>query len=151
MRSIKVVKVAKPRTPFMVAVPASVTGTKRVKRYFKEREAALAYVIQIKQAGFLGAEKPRSSTSTVTLGEAAALWIARHEQTRQTFLQVRQIMNRLVAQHGRDPIDTVDHRMLDTWLRSLSTLAPVTRHNYWRITRRFFGWCHDYLEVIAIR
>lgn len=57
----------------MVAVPQAITGTRRVKRYFKDRQAALAYVIAVKQAGFLGAEKPRSSTSTVTLGEAAAL------------------------------------------------------------------------------
>ena len=56
MRSIKVVKVAKPRTPWLVAVPALTTGSKRVRRYFKEREAALAYIISVKQQGFLGAE-----------------------------------------------------------------------------------------------
>ena len=56
MRSVKVVKVSKPRTPFMVAVPANVTGSKRVRRYFKDRETALAYVISVKQQGFLGAE-----------------------------------------------------------------------------------------------
>ena len=73
----------------------------------------------------------------------------RHEQTRLTFFQVRQVLNRLVARHGRDPIDAVGHRELDAWLRSLHELAPVTQHNYWRVTRRFFSWCQDYLEVIA--
>jgi integrase len=58
-------------------------------------------------------------------------------------------MNRLVARHGGDPIDMIGHRELDAWLRSLSHLAPITQHNYWRITRRFFGWAQDYLEVIA--
>ena len=78
MRSIKVVKVAKPRTPWLVAIPASTTGSKRVRRYFKEREAALAYVIALKQQGFLSAEGQglRHPSSTVTLGECAALWIA---------------------------------------------------------------------------
>jgi integrase len=150
MRSIKVVKVSKPRTPFMVAVPANVTGSKRVRRYFTDREKALAYVIGVKQQGFLGAEGQGSKAagSKVTLGECAALWLARHEQTRLTFFQIRQVLNRLIARHGRDPIDTVGHRELDVWLRSLSGLAPVTQHNYWRVTRRFFSWCQGYLEVI---
>jgi integrase len=147
--SPKVVEVRKPRTPWMVAVPADTTGTKRVRRYFKDREAALAYVITLKQQGFLGAEGQGSNgAGKVTLGECAALWIARHQQARLTFFQVRQVLNRLVARHGRDAIESVGHRELDLWLRSLSDLAPVTQHNYWRITRRFFGWCQDYLEVI---
>ena len=151
MWSIKVVKVAKPRTPWMVAVPQAITGTKRVKRYFKDREKALAYVIQIKQQGFLEAEGQgtRSRISAVTLGECVALWLARHEQARLTYFQIRQVLNRLVARHGRDSIEAVGHRELDAWLRSLSHLSPVTQHNYWRVTRRFFSWCVDYLEVIA--
>ena len=151
MRSIKVVKVSKPSTPFMVAVPASVTGTKRVKRYFGDREKALAYVIQLKQQGFMGVEGQGSQASGgVTLGEAAALWLARHEQKRMTFFQLRQVLNPLIARHGKDPINAVDHKKLDTWLRSLSaTLSPTTIHNYWRVTRRFFNFCRDYLEVIT--
>ena len=84
----------------------------------------------------------------MTLGEAAALWIALHEQTRPTFFQIRQVLHRLIDRHGRDPIDQVGHRELDAWLRTFSGLSPVTRHNYWRITRRFFGWAQDYLEAI---
>ena len=89
MRSIKVVKVAKPRTPWLVAVPASRTGSKRVRRYFRDREKALAYIISGKQQGFLSAEGQGTSPSSskVTLGECAALWIARHEQLRMTFFQ----------------------------------------------------------------
>jgi integrase len=151
MRNIKVVKVSKPRTPFMVAVPANVTGSKRVRRYFTDREKALAYVIGLRQQGFLGAEGQgnKAAGSKATLGECAALWLARHEQTRLTFFQIRQVLNRLVARHGRDPIDAVGYRELDAWLRSLAAeLSPVTQHNYWRVTRRFFSWCQDYLEVI---
>ena len=148
-RSIKVVAVDKPRTPFMVAVPADVTGSKRVRRYFKDREAALAYVVKLKREGFFGAEGQGSNgAGKVTLGDCAAQWIARHQQARVTFFQVRQVLNRLTARHGRDAIEAVGHRELDAWLRSLSDLAPVTQHNYWRVTRRFFGWCCDYLEAI---
>ncbi len=66
-----------------------------------------------------------------------------------TFFQIRQVLNRLVARFGKDPIDSIDHRKLDVWLRSLSEgLSPVTVHNRWRITRRFFNFCQDFLEVI---
>jgi integrase len=137
----------------MVAVPASTTGTKRVRRYFAEREKALTYVLRVKQQGFLVAEghEERAAGGKVTLGECASLWIARHEQMRMSFFQVRQVLNRLVERHGRDPIDAVGHRELDTWLRSFRDkgLAPVTIHNHWRITRRFFNWCRDYLEVVS--
>jgi integrase len=152
MPALRAVRVSKPRTPWMVAVPASTTGTKRVRRYFKDREAALAYVVRVKQQGFLGAEgEGDKSVGRVTLGECAALWLARHEQMRMSFFQVRQVLNRLIARHGREPIDAVGHRELDAWLRSLDHkgLSPVTVHNHWRITRRFFAWCRDYLEVIA--
>jgi integrase len=149
--AIKLVKTRHPRTPWMVAVPAVITGTKRVRRYFKEREAAAAYVIRVRQQGFLGAEEGQGTNGgagKTTLGECAALWLARLQEHRPTFFQCRQVLNRLVARHGREPIDVVGHRELDTWLRSLKGLGPVTVHNHWRITLRFFGWCQDFLEVI---
>ena len=105
----------------MVAVPQAITGTKRVRRYFKDRGAATAYVFRVRQEGFLTAEGPPGAPGKTTLGECAALWLARHEEYRPTFLQIRQ------ARHGRDPIDAVGHRELDAWLRSLNGngLAPV--------------------------
>ena len=147
-RSIRVIKVSHPRVPFMVAIPASVTGTRRVRRYFKDRTAALAYIVAVKQQGFLGAEGPPAAPGKVSLGEAAALWVAKHEEYRRTFYQIRPIMARLVARHGRDPVDAVGHRELDAWLRSLNGLSAVTIHNHFRIVKRFFGWCQDYLEAI---
>ena len=68
MRSIKVVKVSKPRTPFMVAVPASTTGTKRVRRYFADQTEALAYVVALKREGFLGAEGQGNKSAGLDLG-----------------------------------------------------------------------------------
>ena len=90
MRSPQVVKVSKPRTPFMVAVPASTTGTKTrsddtslIKRRRSPTSSAL------KREGFLGAEgqggKSTAGGSKVTVAECAALWIARHQQARMTF------------------------------------------------------------------
>jgi integrase len=132
----------------MVAVPASSTGTKRVRRYFKEREAALAYIITLKQQGFLGAEGQSSSSSKVTLGECAALWIARHQQARLGYSQIKIVLNRLADRLGKDPIESVDHRKLDAFFRSLENFSAVYQHNHFRITRRFFSFCQDFLEVI---
>ena len=121
MRRLRAVKVRKPSTPFMVAVPElALTGTKRVKRYFKEREAALAYIITLKQRGFLAVEG--SQDGKATLGECAALWLARNEAHRGTFFQCRQVLTPLVARHGRDPVASVTHRELDAWLRSVFAL-----------------------------
>lgn len=148
-REIHLVKVAHPRAPWMVAVPAVITGTKRVRRYFKRREDAAAYIIRVRQQGWLTVESQNGAGGAgPTLGECAALWLARLEEHRPTYFQARLVLNRLVARHGRDPVAAVGHRELDAWLRSLNGFAPVTQHNYWRITRRFFGWCQDFLEAI---
>ena len=52
---------------------------------------------------------------------------------------------------GKQPIEAVDHRQLDVFFRALADegLGPTTIHNHWRITRRFFSFCQDYLEVIV--
>ena len=148
-KGVRLLKTSHPRVPWQVTIPARVTGTKRVRKSFANYEAALAYRIRIKQEGFLAVEGQAQATGgAVTLGECAALWLARLEPHRQTFFQCRQVLNRLVERHGRAPVVAVGHRELDAWLRSLNGLAPVTQHNHWRITRRFFNFCRDFLEVV---
>jgi integrase len=104
----------------------------------------------LKQQGFLGAEGQanKSAGGKVTVSECVALWISRHQQARLGYSQIRIVLNRLVARFGKDPIDSVGHRELDVWLRSLENFSPVYVHNHWRITRRFFSFCQDYLELI---
>ena len=105
----------------------------------------------LKQQGFLGAEGQanRSADDKVTLADCAALWIARHQQARLGYSQIRIVLNRLVTRFGKDAIDSVDHRKLDVFLRSLEDFSPIYVHNHWRITRRFFNFCRDFLEVVA--
>ena len=86
---------------------------------------------------------------TVAVAECAALWIARHQQARLGYSQIKIVLNRLVARFGKDPIDSVDHRQLDSWIRSLAEkLSPTYVHNHFRIVRRFFNFCQDFLEVV---
>ena len=135
----------------MVAIPASITGTKRVRRYFSNREDALAYLVKVKQNGFLGAEGAKSEPGKPTLAECSALWLARHESDGIGVFQVRTVLNRLVKRFGRDAVDSIGHAELDSWLRSLRDqgLGATTVHNHHRIARRFFGYCRDYLEVVT--
>ena len=71
----------------MVAIPQAITGTKRMRRYFKDRAAATAYVIAVRMQGFLGAEGQgaNGAPGKATLAECAALWIARLEEHRRRF------------------------------------------------------------------
>ena len=62
----------------------------------------------------------------VTVAECAALWIARHQQARLGYSQIKIVLNRLVARFGKDAIDSVDHRELDAWLRSLENFRRST-------------------------
>ena len=148
-KGVRLLKTSHERVPWQVVVPARATGTKRARKSFADREAALAYLIRVKQEGFHSVEgQVQASAGKATLNECVALYLARLEGHRPTFFQARQVLNRLAERHGRAPIEAVSHRELDAWLRTLSGFAPVTQHNHWRIVRRFFGFCQDFLEVI---
>jgi len=104
----------------MVAIPASITGTKRVRRYFSQREDALAYIIKVKQNGFLGAEGAKSEPGKPTLAECSALWLAKHESDGIGIFQVRTVLDRLVKRFGRDAIGGIGHVGLYSWFESMS-------------------------------
>jgi integrase len=65
--------------------------------------------------------------------------------------QIRHVLNRFVAKFGNHPIDVVTHHELDRWLRSLEDqgLGPTSIHNHARVTRRFFNFARDWLEVVV--
>jgi integrase len=141
-------------TPWLICVPRQMTGTKRVRKYFKTQEEAQQYVTRLWSVGYAKADmrengQENGESPKPSLEYCARQWLERHKELRPTYLQLRQHINRLIARHGRDPIDRITHVELDAWLRSLrGKLAPETCHNCWRITRRFFAFCHDFLELI---
>ncbi len=112
----------KPYTPFEVAVPASVTGTRRVRKYFATREEAESYLVRVKSRGFEGKE-------------------------RGTYFQVRRVLNSLRDRHGKNAIELLTHRELEAWLASIGGSA-TNRQNYHRIARRFFHFVQIWLEAI---
>jgi integrase len=131
----------------MVPVPKAFTGTKRVRKYFATKDEAGMYIARIIAGGYVHADTREVTVGKTTVGECAEVWMARHEDKKPTLKQIRQPLSSLIARHGRDAIDQITHVHLDAWLRSIK-LSPTTKHNYFRITRRFFSFCHQWLEVI---
>lgn len=137
----------KPYTPFEVAVPASITGTRRVRKYFATRSEADAYLVRVRTRGFTNAEQ-RADAGKVTLAECADTWQARHEsKARGTFFQIRRVLQSLRDKHGQDAIELLTHRELEVWFAGIGG-SIINRRNYYKIASRFFDFCKDWLEVI---
>jgi integrase len=145
----------KPSTPWMVAVPKIVTGTKRVRKFFRTRGDALDYISRVYSLGYVKAdwrENP-SEAGKATLAQCVSQFLTvRYEPgaviNNRTLVQEKQILGSLVARYGNAPIDTLTHREIETWLRGINK-APMTRCNYYRIAKRFFKWCHEKEEFVA--
>ncbi len=86
----------------MVAVPANVTGTKRVaKALFADREKALAYVIRIQAARLPGRGRPgRKPVAEVHAWRMRRACSSPALSAPASVLPSRQVLNRLVARHG---------------------------------------------------
>ena len=143
----------------MVDVPQSKTFTSRVRRFFENWDDAHAYRMKLEgPGGFLTAEQngetPDSGAKPLEL--CVKDWIAKVYESNPdkpeslhhtAHGQARQIGAVLSEKFGKQPIDLVAHGDLDAWIKNLK-LAPMTRLNYWRITARFFRWCHETEERI---
>jgi integrase len=145
------------RPRFLIDVPPSRTGTKRARRYFESWEAADAYRRRVAgPGGFFGAEQNHTQEESTAkpLAFCVADWISKvygndrnpSERTRVSG-QVWSIGKRLSEKFGKRPIDLIKPEELEDWFQEMP-LAPVTRENYWRVTKRFFKWCHERAEVI---
>ena len=145
----------------MVDVPTRETCTKRARRFFESWDAAHTYRRKVAgPGGFLAAEEgkaeePQSTAKPLEL--CVSDWIASVYESdpnngtrlRHTaYAQARQIGTRLSAKFGKQPIDLLSSADLDAWIKGLR-LSPITRLNYWRITARFFRWCHETEERIS--
>lgn len=136
-------------TPFEVAVPTAITGTRRVRKFFAKKEDALAYIVRVKQDGFHNADdrKEALSPGKLTLGECTAMWLSRHDgNSGGSRSQLRRILRSLDAKFGGRAVDGLTHRDLDVWMSGIGG-GYVNKLNYHRVARRFFGWVHAWLEA----
>jgi len=134
-------------TPWEVSVPPSFTGTRRVRKFFPSERLADEYILRIKRDGFSNADT-RPDIKTITISDCARQFRAKQEKNEKiTQNQISLVLSSLESAFGTMAIESVSHRELDSWMNGLD-FGYVTRCNYHRIARRFFAFCHDWLEVI---
>ena len=141
----------------MVAVPKSITTTKRVRKFFAARGEALNYISRLMNpsVGYVKADWREDHSGEgnhrPALSQCVSLFLGvRYDPGttgNRSFVQEKQILGNLVSQYGSVPIDQLTHHQIEMWLRRTKK-APVTRSNYYRIARRFFNWCHEKEEFI---
>jgi integrase len=135
-------------SPWMVVVPKTFNGTKRQRFYFKTSEEAQRYCDHLSPANYASLDPhpvTRDGDDSRSLESCAREWLGRFTQAKPMFFQARQMMRPLIARLGRHPIQSVGMHELDALLRSLaSKYSLTTQHNYWRRTRQFFAYCHDF-------
>lgn len=144
----------------MVAVPCTITGTKRVRSYFSSPDDADNYIRDIRDHGYLGAQNIRlngngdvAEPSTGTLNE----WIENflrelHSRGKiPSWKNARRILHYL-GEHrdlGRRSINAITREDLLSWQNTLKG-SDKTKHNYQRYVRWFFRWCVDEAEPSPI-
>jgi integrase len=144
-------------SPWMVAIPEQITLTRRVRKYFKTREEAVAFCARVAMDGWRGAEQrsnaqasgaPRAGASGgMRVAELCALWADRQTGKSAAYVrQVRYVAGSLVAELGAMRVAAVDHHALERWL--LARPAGDTRWNHYRLARRIWNFAIDWLEVI---
>lgn len=149
---MKVARVEKSYTPWKVDVPKSLTGTRRVRKFFTTREAADAYIVRVRREGFARADlngaQPGSPETGVRLDEAVGMFLGRSEaKSATTRSQLRYVLKSLTSHFGSACMAGINHREIEAWLAGVQG-GPTTRYNHFRVGRRFFQWAVDWLEEL---
>jgi integrase len=132
-------------SPWKVDIPASVSGHRRTRKFFKTKPEAITFVSKLKREG---AGALQEASPVLTVADAVDSWVARsHDKSTAYQRQLRLITGHLCAEFGRKDLASVDHRQLEAWLLGLPG-GETYRINHYRVTRRFFEWCVDWLEAI---
>ena len=147
----------KPSTPWMVAVPKIVTGTKRVRKFFRTRDDALDYISRVYSLGYVKAdwrENP-SEVGKATLAQCVSQFLLPALRTFDTNRQPHLGAGASNPEQPHQPLrqrsDRLPHtsgdRDVAAWHQQGS---GKTRANYYRIAKRFFKWAHEKEEFILL-
>lgn len=138
-------------SPYRVDIEPKITGSARARHYFSTKDEAEAFLIAVKARGYDQAKRDTFGSGLpggFSMDEALELWISRHAHTRPaTRSQLAGVARKLRAKFGRRPLQEITHIQLDAWVNSIEG-ANETRKNAYRLARRFFKWCHEFLEAI---
>jgi integrase len=145
---MKVVPVKKPYTPFKVDLPVSVTGTRRVRKFFASAEEGAAYIGRVKRLGFANADT-RSAPGSVSVADLCVMWKAHKKATLKgrSMAQHRLVCKLLCEKHGRTDITQMTHQEISAWLNGVKG-GPTHKRNCYRVAKRIFQWAQDWAELI---
>lgn len=141
---------SKPQSPFRVSVPATITGSRRVRRWFGTQSDAKLWIRQVQVHGWEAASGAAETDSNdgLRLSDLAETWVARSRHLdRVTVRQLELVCRALVRGIGDPLVERITHRELDDYFRSMDG-SLTTRRNHHRIAKRLFAFAHDWMEVI---
>jgi integrase len=145
MDTMEITKIAGRKSPWKVEIPRTMTGGRKVRRFFRTKPDAIAFISKVRREGFASTE-PESTT--ITVREGVEMWVARsHDKSPAYQRQLRLITGHLCDFVGARSLPSITHQQLEEWLLSLPG-GQTYRINHYRVARRFFEWCMDWLEVI---
>lgn len=146
------------RNLFMVAVPQSITGTRRDRNFFSHRVEAEKYIRDVCLHGYLGAEKIRlngNGADAEPSTGALNVWIEKFLQELAdrgkipSWKKARGYLHGLGKKLGRRGINSITRDDLLSWQNTIKG-AYKTKHNHQRHVRWFFRWCINEAEPSPI-
>ncbi len=162
---------------YQVYLPATLTGGRRIRKFFPSRSDAEMFAIRARTEGWKAVLKiddkkyPKNAGGNADADRAGDIgfaeggesggesggertsevwgsWLAKHEGCADsTTRKFRYVGRRFLEKFGRRRLREINHRELEEWVLGLE-VGPATKWDHFRIVRRFFAWSKDFLEVI---
>jgi integrase len=130
------------------------TGSRRVRKFFASKEEAFSFMASIKIDGarkvLADIDEDSDKAGGLRVSEAVAMFLSRYEDKgvrAATTRQIRYVLTKLESALGKRQLASVNHIELDRWLNGLG-VSGATLWNHYRVARRFFEYCFDWLEAI---
>ena len=140
------------RELFMVAVPKTVTGTKRVRKFFGTQPDAEDYIGNVWRRGYAHADfrvqqqdGNGNGQNGAPLDQYIEKFLKEIREKKPTWMQARRILHNLAQRYGRRPIGSITRDNMLDWQDTIGG-SLVTKHNHQRVVRRFFKWCVETLD-----
>lgn len=131
----------------MVDLPKSVTGSKRIRKFFAKNDDAVAYLSRVKRLGFDGADL-RTGPGAVTIADLCEMWMQHKAGLKgASMAQIRMVCKNLTEAKGKMDSAQFTHREADAWIKSIEG-GPTHKRNFHRVAKRMFDWAANWAEII---
>lgn len=137
-------------SPWKVEVPATVTGAKRLRKFFATKEAAEGFIAdttrRVAALGYKAFSEPELPMDGYSVTE---VWEKFYREKETDFgpgdylRDLRMVRKAFCADFGVRKIKGITGAQLNEWLRGLP-VSGTTRFNYFKMLRTFFRWAEMY-------